>query len=85
MLFVGFLSTYVYRHAIYGSCWAVFCVGAFVFATAMTIFSEEYFAQIMFWVKAGATSSLVYFSPRLAAMGRSRWTEMTHPELELCE
>jgi hypothetical protein len=51
----------------------------------MTIFSEEYFAQIMFWVKAGATSSLVYFSPRLAAMGRSRWTEMTHPELELCE
>ena len=53
MFLVGFLSAYVYRCAIRGKCWAVFTLGAFVYATVMTIFSEEYFAQIMFWVKAG--------------------------------
>ena len=65
MFLVGFLSTYVYRCAIHGSCWAVFTLGAFVYATVMTVFSEEYFAQIMFWVKAGGVSTLVYFTPSL--------------------
>jgi hypothetical protein len=31
----------------------------------MTVFSEEYFAQVMFWVKAGGVSTLVYFTPSL--------------------
>jgi oligosaccharide repeat unit polymerase len=65
MFLVGFLSTYVYRCAIHGSCWAVFTLGAFVYATVMTVFSEEYFAQVMFWVKAGGVSTLVYFTPSL--------------------
>jgi oligosaccharide repeat unit polymerase len=65
MLLAGFLSTYVYRCAIYGNCWAVFTLGAFIYATIMTIFSEEFFAQIMFWVKAGGFSMLVYFGPSL--------------------
>lgn len=65
MFLVGFLSTYVYRCAIHGSCWAVFTLGAFVYATVMTVFSEEYFAQVMFWIKAGGVSTLVYFTPSL--------------------
>jgi oligosaccharide repeat unit polymerase len=65
MFLVGFLSTYVYRCAIHGSCWAVFTLGAFVYATVMTVFSEEYFAQAMFLVKAGGVSTLVYFTPSL--------------------
>jgi oligosaccharide repeat unit polymerase len=62
---VGFLSVYVYRCAVRGSCWAMFALGAFVYATVMTVFSEEYFAQIMFWLKAGALSTVIYFAPSL--------------------
>ncbi len=67
MFLMGFLSAYVYRCALHGNCWAVFTLGAFVYATVMTIFSEEYFAQIMFWIKAGGLSTLVYFAPSFAA------------------
>ena len=85
MFLVGFLSAYVYRCAIHGRCWAVFTLGAFVYATVMTIFSEEYFAQIMFWVKAGALSSLVYFAPGITRRTRARWTEMDMPGPKPCE
>jgi oligosaccharide repeat unit polymerase len=80
MFLVGFLSTYVYRCAIHGSCWAVFTLGAFVYATVMTVFSEEYFAQVMFWVKAGGVSTLVYFTPSLTQRLRRRWSAMGEPE-----
>jgi oligosaccharide repeat unit polymerase len=80
MFLVGFLSTYVYRCAIHGSCWAVFTLGAFVYATVMTVFSEEYFAQVMFWVKAGAVSTLVYFTPSLTQRLDRRWPRMAEPE-----
>jgi oligosaccharide repeat unit polymerase len=69
MALAGFLSTYVYRCAINGNCWAVFTLGAFIYATMMTIFSEEYFAQITFWLKAGCFSTLVYFMPTFTAGG----------------
>ena len=75
MFLVGFLSAYVYRCAIHGKCWAVFTLGAFVYATVMTIFSEEYFAQIMFWIKAGGVSTLVYFAPSLTLHGHPRSTD----------
>ncbi|HEX6773615.1 MAG TPA: O-antigen polymerase [Acidobacteriaceae bacterium] len=65
MAFVGFVAVYVYRCAIHGTTWAVFMAGALVFATLMTIFSEEFFAQIMFWIKAGLVSMLVYHLPPL--------------------
>ncbi len=84
MFLVGFLSAYVYRCAIRGSCWAVFTLGAFVYATVMTIFSEEYFAQIMFWVKAGAIPTLVYFAPTISLRGRSRQSDSDAPESESC-
>jgi oligosaccharide repeat unit polymerase len=80
MFLVGFLSTYVYRCAIHGSCWAVFTLGAMVYATVMTVFSEEYFAQVMFWIKAGALSTLVYFTPSLTQGLRRRWPTMGEPE-----
>ena len=72
MFLVGFLSAYVYRCAIQGKCWAVFTLGAFVYATVMTVFSEEYFAQIMFWVKAGAVPTMVYFAPNISLPGHPR-------------
>ncbi|HTZ60739.1 MAG TPA: O-antigen polymerase [Acidobacteriaceae bacterium] len=78
MFLVGFLSTYVYRCAIHGSCWAVFTVGAFIYATIMTIFSEEYFAQIMFWIKAGGLATLVYLAPDVRAHLSSR--SRNHPD-----
>jgi oligosaccharide repeat unit polymerase len=84
MFLVGFLSAYVYRCAIHGHCWAVFTLGAFVYATVMTIFSEEYFAQIMFWIKAGAISTVVYFAPSLTLRGRRRWMPAVEPETESC-
>jgi hypothetical protein len=40
----------------------------------MTVFSEEYFAQIMFWVKAGGLSTLVYFAPTIAQQVSPCWT-----------
>jgi oligosaccharide repeat unit polymerase len=85
MFLVGFLSAYVYRCAIHGNCWAVFTLGAFVYATAMTIFSEEYFAQIMFWVKAASISTLVYFVPGVTQRIRSHWTQLGDPETQPCE
>src|ERR1700733_4876519 len=84
MFLVGFLSTYVYRCAIHGSCWAVFTLGAFVYATVMTVFSEEYFAQVMFWVKAGAVSTLVYFTPSLTQRLRPRSTATDEAEPQAC-
>jgi hypothetical protein len=83
MFLVGFLSAYVYRCAIRGKCWAVFTLGAFVYATVMTIFSEEYFAQIMFWVKAAAVPTLVYFAPSITLRGRPRSTN--REESQSCE
>jgi oligosaccharide repeat unit polymerase len=78
MSLMGFLSVYVYRCALHGNIWAVFTLGAFVYATAMTIFSEEYFAQIMFWVKAACLPTLVYLTPAIT-------TQTVLPELEPCE
>ncbi len=89
MFVMGFLSTYVYRCAIHDRCWAVFTLGAFVYATVMTIFSEEYFAQIMFWIKAGALSTLVYFTPSilpsLSGIALPHRSVMSKGEPEPCE
>jgi oligosaccharide repeat unit polymerase len=88
MFVMGFLSAYVYRCAIHDSCWAVFTLGAFVYATVMTVFSEEYFAQIMFWIKAGALSTLVYFTPNiLPSISRAlpRTMDMNERGPEPCE
>ena len=85
MFFVGFLSAYVYRSALLGNCWAVFTVGAFIYATVMTIFSEEYFAQIMFWVKAGSLSTLVYFAPALHSRVSWRRPGTGMPQAQSCE
>jgi oligosaccharide repeat unit polymerase len=83
MFLVGCLSTYVYRCAIHGNCWAVFTLGAFVYATVMTIFSEEYFAQIMFWVKAGSLSTLVYFAPSITQHVHAHRTDGATDESEI--
>ncbi len=77
MFLMGFLSVYVYRCAIHGQCWAVFTFGAFAYATVMTIFSEEYFAQIMFWLKVGGLTTLVYFTPQ--------WTHRHHRRTLMAE
>ena len=84
MFLVGFLSTYVYRCAIHGNCWAVFILGAFVYATVMTIFSEEFFAQIMFWIKAGCVSTLVYFAPSITRHRTVRRTNTDSSEPQPC-
>ncbi len=84
MFLVGFLSAYVYRCAIHGNCWAVFTLGAFVYATVMTIFSEEFFAQIMFWIKAGGVSTLVYFAPSITQHIRPRWKATDEAEPQPC-
>ncbi len=84
MFLVGFLSAYVYRCAIGGKCWAVFTLGAFVYATVMTIFSEEYFAQIMFWIKAGAFPTMVYFAPSITLRSDQRSTDRDVPESQSC-
>jgi hypothetical protein len=82
MFLVGFLSVYVYRCAVHGSCWAVFMLGGIIYATVMTIFSEEYFAQIMFLIKAGLVSTLVYITPGITQNVRPRWTGTALDETE---
>jgi oligosaccharide repeat unit polymerase len=84
MFFVGFLSVYVYRGAIRGNCWAVFTLGAIVYAAVMTIFSEEYFAQIMFCVKAAALPTMVYFAPNITLSSRPRSTAKDVTEAQSC-
>jgi hypothetical protein len=81
---VGFLACYVYRCAIHGSTWAVFTAGAFIFATLMTIFSEEFFAQVMFWVKAATVSTLVYHLPSIRFGPREPIVEVLAPEVSVC-
>jgi oligosaccharide repeat unit polymerase len=68
MFAVGLLSTYVYRCAIGGSCWAVFILGALIFSTLMTFFSDEFFAQITFMGKMAFFSTFVYFLPPLKSL-----------------
>jgi oligosaccharide repeat unit polymerase len=82
---MGAVSTFVFRKAIHGSCWAVFAYGAFVFCTLMTIFSDEYFAQITFVFKIAVTSLLVYFLPRFSVESQVHWVPAGNPEPELCE
>ena len=81
---VGFLACYVYRCAIHGSTWAVFTAGAFIFATLMTIFSEEFFAQVMFWAKAATVSTLVYHLPSIRFGPQSRPAEIPIVEFSIC-
>ena len=59
-------------------------LGAFVYATVMTVFSEEYFAQIMFWIKAGVLSTIVYFGPSIIQRRPSRSTDTDVLERERC-
>ena len=65
MLLVGGVSTYVYRCAIGGTCWATFILGTLIFATLMTFFSDEFFAQVTFMAKMAIFSTCVYFMPPL--------------------
>jgi hypothetical protein len=51
----------------------------------MTIFSEEYFAQIMFWVKAGTVPTIIYFAPSITLRGHARPMESVVPGSQLCE
>jgi oligosaccharide repeat unit polymerase len=83
MALVGTVSTYVFRKAIGGTCWAVFAHGAFVFCTIMTIFSDEFFSQITFVLKVGILSTAVYFLPRLTDRVPAPWTSDIGSEL--CE
>jgi hypothetical protein len=50
----------------------------------MTIFSEEYFAQVMFWIKAGGLSTLVYFAPALTQRIRPLSTVTDQAEPQAC-
>ena len=52
----------------------------------MTIFSEEFFAQVMFWVKAATVSTLVYHLPSIRFGPRSRLpiTEIPIVEFSIC-
>ena len=68
MFAVGLLSTYIYRCAIGGSCWAVFILGALIFSTLMTFFSDEFFAQITFMLKMALFSTSIYFLPPLKSL-----------------
>ena len=68
MFAVGLLSTYAYRCAIGGSCWAVFILGALIFSTLMTFFSDEFFAQITFMLKMALFSTSIYFLPPLKSL-----------------
>ena len=85
MLFTGFLSAYVYRCALHGSCWAVFTLGVFTYATVMTVFSEEFFAQVTFCLKAAAFPTLVYFAPSiLPHIPPRRFSPVRQPEQTAC-
>jgi oligosaccharide repeat unit polymerase len=68
MFVVGLFSTYTYRCAIDGSCWAVFILGVLIFSTLMTFFSDEFFAQITFMIKMVFFSTLIYFLPPLKSL-----------------
>ena len=68
MFAVGLLSTYTYRCAIAGSCWAVFILGTFIFCTLMTFFSDEFFAQITFMLKMSFFATSIYFVPPLKSL-----------------
>jgi oligosaccharide repeat unit polymerase len=82
---MGIISTLVFRKALHGSCWATFVYGNFVFSTLMTIFSDEYFAQITFVLKIAVTSLLIYFLPQFTGESHVHWVPAGNPEPELCE
>jgi hypothetical protein len=50
----------------------------------MTIFSEEFFAQVMFWVKAATVSTLVYHLPSIRFGPREPIVEVLAPEVSVC-
>ena len=85
MFLAGFTTTYVYRCAIHDSCWAVFTLGALMYATVMTVFSEEFFAQITFCLKCAAFPTLIYFAPSILPRVHRRPTNATRePEQSVC-
>lgn len=84
MFLVGGVSTYVYRCAIGGTCWAMFVLGTLIFATLMTFFSDEYFAQFTFMVKMTVLSTGIYFLPPLRSSARAEDRELPREEVSVC-
>lgn len=84
MFAVGLLSTYTYRCAIGGSCWAVFILGALIFSTLMTFFSDEFFAQITFMLKMALFSTSVYFLPPLKSLHLRNEDALSVPGNPVC-
>jgi oligosaccharide repeat unit polymerase len=84
MFAVGLLSTYTYRCAIGGSCWAVFILGALIFSTLMTFFSDEFFAQITFMLKMALFSTSVYFLPPLKSFHMRGEDQLRVPGNPVC-
>jgi oligosaccharide repeat unit polymerase len=77
MFLVGAVSTYVYRCAIGGACWATFILGTLIFATLMSFFSDEFFAQVTFMAKMAILSTGIYFLPPLRSSVSAEHRELT--------
>jgi hypothetical protein len=76
MFLVGAVSTYTYRCALGGTCWATFVLGTLIFATMMTFFSDEFFAQVTFMAKMAFLSTAIYFMPPLRRSVRAADREL---------
>lgn len=84
MFLVGAVSTYVYRCAIGGACWATFILGTLIFATLMTFFSDEFFAQVTFMAKMAILSTAIYFMPPLRSSLRAEHRELPQEGISVC-
>jgi oligosaccharide repeat unit polymerase len=84
MFLVGAVSTYTYRSALGGTCWATFVLGTLIFATMMTFFSDEFFAQITFMAKMAFLSTAVYFMPPLRRSIRATDRELAQEGSSVC-
>ncbi|MFZ0738889.1 MAG: O-antigen polymerase [Candidatus Acidiferrales bacterium] len=72
MAALGAFTTFVYCRAIRGSPVAILLYSALLFPIVMSVFAEEFFSQLGFWLKLLVVAGAIYWMPTYSLQRRER-------------
>jgi oligosaccharide repeat unit polymerase len=80
MVALGALTTFAYCRAIRGSPVATLLYSALLFPIVMSVFAEEFFGQLGFWLKLLALSGAIYWMPAYSRKPREHGAGLGQPK-----